>query len=53
MQTVRKSVEYVRKALGSDRPLLEREFSTNGVSLFVEHASQLLNVHGAACSATR
>jgi len=41
---VREGVEYVRKELGSDRPLIDREFMTNGVDLFVEHAALLLNV---------
>lgn len=41
---VRDSVEYVRHQLGADRPLIDREFSTNGIDLFVEHASKLLNV---------
>ncbi|MBI5937973.1 MAG: DUF433 domain-containing protein [Betaproteobacteria bacterium] len=41
---VRESVQYVRSKLGADRPLTDREFRTNGIDLFVEHASQLLNV---------
>jgi uncharacterized protein (DUF433 family) len=41
---VRDSVEYLRSQLGADRPLIERDFRTNGIDLFVEHASQLLNV---------
>lgn len=41
---VRASLAYVRRELNSDRPLIDREFKTNGVSLFVEHASKLLNV---------
>lgn len=41
---VRDSVEYLRTKLGSDRPLIDRSFRTNGIDLFVEHASQLLNV---------
>ncbi len=41
---VRDSVEYVRSQLGADRPLIERDFRTNGIDLFVEHASHLLNV---------
>jgi uncharacterized protein (DUF433 family) len=41
---VRESVEYVRSRLGANRPLVDREFKTNGIDLFVEHASQLLNV---------
>jgi len=43
LPTVRNSLEYVKDKLGSARPLLEREFLINGVSLFVEHALQLLN----------
>lgn len=41
---VRDSVKYLRSQLESDRPLIDREFRTNGIDLFVEHASQLLNV---------
>lgn len=41
---VRESVEFLRSRLGSDRPLIDREFKTNGIDLFVEHASKLLNV---------
>jgi uncharacterized protein (DUF433 family) len=44
LPTVRKSLAYVQSKLGSDRPLLERDFLTNGVSLFVEHASELVDV---------
>ncbi len=44
LPVVRKSVNYVRKKMGKRRPLLDVEFSTNGVSLFVEHASELLDV---------
>jgi uncharacterized protein (DUF433 family) len=41
---VRASLDYVRAQLGSDRPLLDRDFKTNGIDLFVRHASKLLNV---------
>ena len=41
---VRESVEFVRSRLGASRPLVDREFKTNGIDLFVEHATQLLNV---------
>lgn len=44
LSKVRDSVEYVRSQLGADRPLIDRQFHTNGVDLFVEHASHLLNV---------
>lgn len=41
---VRDSVEYLRNQLGADRPLIDRQFKTNGIDLFVEQASKLLNV---------
>ncbi len=41
---VRGSVEYLRKKLDADRPLINQQFHTNGIDLFIEHASQLLNV---------
>ncbi len=41
---VRDSVAYLRTKIGSDRPLIDRQFRTNGIDLFVEHASKLLNV---------
>jgi uncharacterized protein (DUF433 family) len=41
---VRRSLDYVRDKLASPRPLLDTQFQTNGIDLFVAHASQLLNV---------
>lgn len=41
---VRASLDYVQGKLGSDRPLLDRDFKTNGIDLFVQHATKLLNV---------
>jgi uncharacterized protein (DUF433 family) len=41
---VRASLDYVQKKLDSDRPLLDRDFCTNGIDLFVQHAAKLLNV---------
>jgi uncharacterized protein (DUF433 family) len=43
MPSVRDSVEFVRKQLKMDRPLLSNEFRTNGVHLFIEHAGVMLN----------
>jgi len=45
---VRDSLTYVSRELNSKRPLIDKEFMTNGVDLFVQHASHLLNVskHG-------
>ena len=44
MSTVRTSLDYVRKQLQEERPLVAQEFMTNGVELFIEKASQLINV---------
>ncbi|RZL56559.1 MAG: DUF433 domain-containing protein [Variovorax sp.] len=44
MTTVRSSLDYVRKELRQDRPLIAQEFMTNGVDLFIERTSQLINV---------
>jgi uncharacterized protein (DUF433 family) len=44
LSKVRDAVEYVRDRLGADRPLIDRQFMTNGIDLFVDQASKLLNV---------
>lgn len=42
---VRDSVEYLRRELGSaEHPLLDHSLQTNNIDLFVNHASQLLNI---------
>lgn len=42
---VRDSIDYLRRELGySEHPLLDNELQTNNIDLFVEHASQLLNI---------
>lgn len=48
LQRVRDSLQYVRERLESERPLLDRQFLTNGIDLFVEETTRLLNVsrHG-------
>ncbi|NOT20306.1 MAG: DUF433 domain-containing protein [Sideroxydans sp.] len=37
-------MEYLHAQLSVERPLINRQFHTNGIDLFVEHASELLNV---------
>lgn len=44
LSKVRDSIGYVRARLGTDRPLIDQQFKTNGIDLFVEHASHWLNV---------
>ncbi len=41
---VRESVEYLHSRMAVERPLIDRQFLTNGIDLFIEHAPQLLNV---------
>lgn len=42
---VRDSIDYLRRELGySKHPLIDNQPQTNNIDLFVEHASQLLNI---------
>jgi uncharacterized protein (DUF433 family) len=42
LQKVRKALDYVGQHLGKRRPLIEQEFSTDGVGLFVDHYGKLI-----------
>lgn len=44
MPAVRNGLAHVRRKMQSSRPLLERDFMTNGVHLFIEHAGVVVNV---------
>lgn len=50
---VRDSMEYLRKKLLVDCPLIDHQFCTNGIDLFVEHAAQLLAVNREGQAAMR
>jgi len=41
---IRRAVSYVSKQLGCPRPLIEREFETDGVALFVRRLDSLVDV---------
>jgi len=41
---VRRAIEFAKRELGSDHPLAERSFQTDGVDLFVQEYGQLINV---------
>lgn len=41
---VRDSIEYLHRLGSSQHPLLDNSLQTNNIDLFVEHASQLLNI---------
>lgn len=44
LQKVRRSLRFVERELGVDRPLIRQEFYTDGVGLFVKNYTELLNV---------
>jgi uncharacterized protein (DUF433 family) len=43
LQKVRRALAFVGKELGKQRPLIEQEFSTDGVGLFVEQYGKLID----------
>ena len=43
---IRKSLDFVKKKFGWDRPLIHEGFMTDGVSLFVEHLGNILDAGG-------
>jgi uncharacterized protein (DUF433 family) len=44
---VRRSLDFVQRRFKTDRPLIDIQFQTNGINLFVEHLNQLVNVSDA------
>ncbi|MBV8210200.1 MAG: DUF433 domain-containing protein [Burkholderiaceae bacterium] len=44
LQHVRRALNYTKRKLGVDRPLIRQEFVTNGIDLFVEKLDETLNV---------
>lgn len=53
LQRVRPALDFVRRRLGVNRPLLADNFRTNGLDLFLESAGCLLNVTGGGQTAMR
>lgn len=47
-EKVRPALDFIAREFGSKHPLLEKEFETDGVSLFIQHLGQLIDVsaHG-------
>lgn len=41
---VRDAIQFLREKMGSQRPLLDQQFTTDGVSLFVDRLGKLVNV---------
>src|SRR5213595_1574388 len=44
MPAVRRAIDFLKKEFGSQHPLADHKFETNGVDLFVERYGQLLSV---------
>ena len=44
MDRVRRALDYLSKKFDSDHPLLDYEFQTNGIDLFIDHLGKLINV---------
>lgn len=42
LQKVRRALDYVAKELGRKRPLIDQEFSTDGIGLFVDQYGKLI-----------
>lgn len=53
LQRVRRALDYVRRRMGSARPLLDKDFQTNGLDLFLSDGAQLVNVSGGGQIALR
>jgi len=44
LPTIRRGLEYLVRKLGAKRPLIEQQFATNGVDLFVDHLGDIINI---------
>ncbi len=53
LQKIRGAVDYLQETLGSEHPLLEFKFKTDGVDLFVEELGHLLNASKSGQAAMR
>lgn len=43
LSPIRAALDYVARAYGSKHPLIERDFETDGASLFINHLGKLIN----------
>jgi uncharacterized protein (DUF433 family) len=48
LPTIRIALKYLTEKLGAKRPLLDEQFATNGVDIFVERLGEIINIskHG-------
>lgn len=53
MIKIRKSLDYLKRELKAERPLLTKDFETDGVDLFIDHYGNLVNVSSSGQQAMR
>lgn len=44
LPTIRRGLDFLVRKLGAKRPLIEQQFATNGVDLFVDHLGHVINI---------
>lgn len=44
LPAIRRGLDYLVRRLGAKRPLVEQQFVTNGVDLFVDHLGTIINI---------
>lgn len=44
LPTIRRGLEYLVRKMDAKRPLIEQQFATNGVDLFVDHLGEVINI---------
>lgn len=44
LPSIRRGLDYLVRKMGAKRPLIEQQFATNGVDLFVDHLGTIINI---------
>jgi uncharacterized protein (DUF433 family) len=44
LPTIRRGLDYLVRKMDAKRPLIEKQFATNGVDLFVDHLGDVINI---------
>lgn len=53
LQKVRRALDYIRRQFGSQRPLVEEVFQTDGLDLFIDRYGQMINASRAGQQAMK
>lgn len=43
LDNIRQAIDYAKKKFGAKRPLVDQDFETNGIDLFIKHLGLLVN----------